>query len=352
MTQAASFRGQPLLLLGGLLLGWTGLRVALWQPWPEEEVRTDPGSVAASAVAVQEALPHIGPAASIGTSTRPSPATVRFASAAAKQALPVEFIPLPTSPLQRGSTLDRARASFPPPPGVPAAAPSLAAAERPLPSPQLSRWTGDAWLLLRDDTTTPILSGRPSYGRSQAGAVIRYRLARSSAHVPQAHLRASSALAGVKEHEVVLGLSARPLARMPLRLALEGRLSETDAGTEIRPAAFAVTELPPLALPLGATGEIYLQGGYVGGRFATAFADGQVSVERALLRSRGAEVRVGAGAWGGAQEGAERLDVGPSASVAFRLGAAYGRIAADYRFRVAGDAEPSSGPALTVSAGF
>ena len=29
-----------------------------------------------------------------------------------------------------------------------------------------------------------------------------------------------------------------------------------------------------------------------------------------------------------------------------------GWIAADYRFRVTGDAEPASGPALTVSAGF
>ena len=36
----------------------------------------------------------------------------------------------------------------------------------------------------------------------------------------------------------------------------------------------------------------------------------------------------------------------------FRVGEARGRLAADYRFRVAGDAEPRSGPALTVSAGF
>ena len=41
-------------------------------------------------------------------------------------------------------------------------------------------------------------------------------------------------------------------------------------------------------------------------------------------------------------------DVGPTAAVTFRLGDARGRVAADYRFRVAGDAEPSSGPALTA----
>jgi hypothetical protein len=137
-----------------------------------------------------------------------------------------------------------------------------------------------------------------------------------------------------------------------VRVAVEGRVSETVAGTEFRPAAFAVTELPPIALPFGTRGEAYIEGGYVGGHFATAFVDGQARVDRPLLDVPGAQLRIGAGAWGGAQEGAARLDVGPSASVAFRLGAAYGRLAADYRFRVAGDAGPSSGPALTVSAGF
>ncbi len=64
------------------------------------------------------------------------------------------------------------------------------------------------------------------------------------------------------------------------------------------------------------------------------------------------DLRAGAGAWGGAQEDAARLDIGPSASVSFQLGEGRGRLAADYRIRVAGDAEPSSGPALTLSAGF
>jgi len=44
--------------------------------------------------------------------------------------------------------------------------------------------------------------------------------------------------------------------------------------------------------------------------------------------------------------------VGPSAGISFRLGEAQGRVAADYRFRVAGNAEPASGPALTLTAGF
>lgn len=215
-----------------------------------------------------------------------------------------------------------------------------------------SRWSADAWLLWRDDATTPINSGRPTYGRSQAGAVARYRLAPTSGHAPQAYLRLASALQGTREREAALGLSARPLAQVPVRVAAELRASERPGGTELRPAAYAVTELAPQALPLGASAEAYAQAGYVGGRARTAFVDGQVRVDRSVVRSEDFDLRAGGGAWGGAQRGSARLDIGPSASVTFDLGETRGRLAADYRFRVAGDARPTSGPALTLSAGF
>ena len=241
-------------------------------------------------------------------------------------------------------------------PGVPAAAPLLASLPQHAPAYTGSRWSADAWLMVRQDTTTPVASGRPSYGRSQAGAVVRYRLLPSNPHAPQAYARASSALAGPLEKDVVAGLSVRPVPRVPLRVALEARLSETAQGTELRPAAIAVTEFPQVSLPRGLRAEAYVQGGYVGGRFATAFVDGQGRVERTVARFGETEISVGAGAWGGAQKGAARLDIGPTAAVSFRLGpksnGARGRVAADYRFRVAGDAEPRSGPALTLSAGF
>jgi hypothetical protein len=78
-----------------------------------------------------------------------------------------------------------------------------------------------------------------------------------------------------------------------------------------------------------------------------------VRVDRQVVPiGENAELRVGGALSGGAQKHAERLDVGPSAVVSFRLGEANSRLALDYRFRVAGDAEPRSGPALTFSAGF
>lgn len=215
-----------------------------------------------------------------------------------------------------------------------------------------SRWSGYAWLFLREDGPTSQLAGEPSYGRSQTGAVIRFKLVPASAHRPLAYVRGNAALAGAEEQDIAVGIAGRPLPMVPVRAAVELRATRNELGTDLRPAAYAVTELPPLKLPLGVRGEAYLAGGYVGGEFSTGFVEGQARVEKLLAREEDTEFTAGAGAWGGAQKDAARLDVGPTAAVSFRLGAARSRLAVDYRFRVAGDAQPASGPALTLSAGF
>jgi hypothetical protein len=220
-----------------------------------------------------------------------------------------------------------------------------------------SRWSADGWLLLRHEgVSRPILADRPSYGRSQTGVVTRYAVAPGSAVQPRVHLRAASALSGQRERELAAGVSARPFPGVPVlavaEVRAEVRAVEAGAGRHFRPAAYAVTELPPAALPLGLRAEAYVQGGYVGGDFATAFVDGQARTESLLTRVGEGALSAGAGAWGGAQRASSRLDVGPTASVTFQLGEMRGRLAADYRFRVAGTATPADGPTLTLSAGF
>jgi hypothetical protein len=391
MRDGAAFRGQPLLLLAVLLVGWTALRVALWQPpfeasgstlrtveaaggTAEEVSRQEHGAAPPSVNQVQLSVPALldplvplplGPVQSFDSLELdgPSAAAVMAPGAEASPRAVIGHSLLFMAGLSQiqvpQALLAYLQDARPVALGIPAAAPMLAAAP-PQRTQEPSRWSADGWVLLRNDSSQhlsgPTLSGRPSYGRSQAGAVIRYRLASESALQPQAYVRASAALAGAREREVAAGLSARPLAGLPLRLAVEARLSETDRGTRLRPAAFAVTEFPPVRLPLGVRGEVYAQGGYVGGEFATPFVDGQARAERPLARRGETELSAGAGVWGGAQKGAARLDIGPTAAVSFRLGpksfGARGRVAADYRFRVAGQAQPSSGPALTLSAGF
>ncbi|MGB3166256.1 MAG: hypothetical protein WBA68_05700 [Alteraurantiacibacter sp.] len=215
-----------------------------------------------------------------------------------------------------------------------------------------ARWSMDMWALLRDGSASQIFAATPNYGRSQVGAVLRYDLAPRSGHAPQLYLRATSALEGAREREAALGIAARPLRDLPIRLAVEARLAETASSTETRAAAYAVSEFPAVTLPYGASGEAYVQAGYVTGDFASGFVDGQARIIRPVARTEDFRLEAGAGAWGGAQRGAERLDVGPTAAMTFRLGPASARVAADYRFRVAGAAAPASGPALTVSAGF
>lgn len=217
------------------------------------------------------------------------------------------------------------------------------------------RWSGDAWALLRGDAPGPLANGAApaSYGASQAGAVLRYGFAPRSGYRPAIYARVSTALGQVREYEGALGVQARPLPSVPVIVAGELRAAHGVGGTLLRPAGFAYTQLPRFALPLDTRGEAYLQGGYVGGAGATPFVDGQLRIDHALGVYRRALVRVGAGVWGGAQQGASRLDLGPGATLDLALRRTISaRVAVDWRLRVAGDARPGSGPALTLSAGF
>lgn len=144
----------------------------------------------------------------------------------------------------------------------------------------------------------------------------------------------------------------RPLAGLPVTAHGEARLARRGAKLEVRPAAFVSGGFDDAPLAAGITTRGYAQAGYVGGRDATAFADGSLVAEKPLWRERENALSTGAGLWAGAQRGASRLDLGPSASLRFRLGEGSARISVDYRQRIAGNAEPASGAALTLSAGF
>ena len=219
---------------------------------------------------------------------------------------------------------------------------------------KVMRWSFDGWVLWRPDagSVTEVGPNPSVYGSSQAGASMRYRLAPDSGHNPNGYVRVTKALFGAREGDIAAGLAARIVPDIPLSAHAELRLSRVNGSTEIRPAAFAVTELPPQQLPLGIRAEAYGQAGYVGGRLATAFADGQVKLDKEIAAFDLGKIRAGIGAWGGAQRGAERVDVGPSASIEFKLAEANARLSVDYRYRVAGGAVPQSGIAVTLSTGF
>ncbi|MFM2371210.1 MAG: hypothetical protein RIS85_932, partial [Pseudomonadota bacterium] len=220
------------------------------------------------------------------------------------------------------------------------------------------RWSFDNWLLLRTGGGAAAQApGQAAYGGSQTGAVVRFRLGKGDVAEPFVYLRSSLAInAPGKDREVALGFGARPFPRVPLRILAEARLQDTSTGpARVRPVATVITELPWQALPLGFRAEIYGQAGYAGGRSRTPFFDAQAVADRPLvgILPPSADLRVGAGMWAGGQKDAVRLDLGPRVSMRVDLGdQAPTRLALDWRLRMAGNARPGSGPALTLASSF
>jgi hypothetical protein len=366
-ARRAPARGGPLLMLALLLGGWSAARVLWWEhPFvPDTGAIGIPVAMRRPAAAWDAFAPPLTPRETwpgiTGAGNPPRERRERrdvFAPARST----------PRAPAAAGGPPNAAAAGLrppePAPPPAPASAPFLpppaSATAIPAPSPaRPGRWSLDAWAFWRQGSdAAPVSQGRvPIYGASQAGAVLQYRLAPSSPRDPRLYARAYRALVRRGESEVAAGASLRPLPRVPVRVAGELRYTDAAFFEDLRPAAYAVTEVPPLLLPLGARLEAYGQAGWVGGRGATPFADGFAAITRevpktARLGDTALRVSLGLAAWGGAQRDAERLDMGPTLRLDTRIGEVPARLTVDWRARVAGDASPGSGVAATLSAGF
>jgi hypothetical protein len=396
MIIGQALRGQPLAALILIVGGWIVFRAMIWQPpiWAAD--RAGPGRPIAAGTHTRVTSPVMGtvipgmslppmagywpaipqPMQRYGQAMPVGPQGGWYGSATEPQAMmryPAYAAPLDSASVSAGQGDDpmlaaghqlmwmAALARVAVPPELSAyVGQSTPAAPAPIPlSPGLARngpgdrWSLDAWMLMRQQGAINPAAARPLYGGSQIGAVLRYQLAPQNAHRPMVYLRGSSSMGAIRESEVAAGIGARPIAGFPLVVAGEARAFRSGGDTSFRPAAIAYTELQPIELPWDLLGDAYFQGGYVGGKFKTLFADGQVRIDHKLMNiGPGGEVRVGAGIWGGAQKGAKRLDIGPGATARLKLAGRPSRVSMDYRFRVAGDASPGSGPALTVSTGF
>jgi hypothetical protein len=75
------------------------------------------------------------------------------------------------------------------------------------------------------------------------------------------------------------------------------------------------------------------------------FVDGALAVSRPVYR----QFSAGFGVWGGGQPGLYRVDAGPRLTMRVRKNL---RVHADWRQRLAGNARPGSGPALTLAGDF
>jgi hypothetical protein len=162
------------------------------------------------------------------------------------------------------------------------------------------------------------------------------------------YARASAPLTGTGR-ELALGVEWHPW-RAPMRFLAEQRIA-LDGGKS-GPAVAVVGGVTGIDLPFAFELEGYGQAGAVKRARVEPFADGALRITRPVAAIGEARLALGAGAWGAAQREAARVDLGPTAVTTLPVSGQSLRIAIDWRERVAGDARPGSGPALTLGADF
>lgn len=332
----------PLRFLIAILALWIGVRAAVLLPGGLGNIVRIPAAAAEPPRLAGTPPGPPSPGSASSRSTPPPP--VRMAGPVARPDPPRRTPGAPILPLASGPN----PAGRPAPPAGHAAAAIVAAASQPIgasaPPPghgRASRWSASAWLLVRDQGEIPVLAPGGTLGGSQAGARLLYRLGHGFALSGRVYLP----LRRTAGAEAAAGLDWRPLPALPVNLLAERR---QKLGREGR-SAFTLTVYGGASRDLAPRVrlDLYGQAGVVGLRSRDLFVDGSIRVARRI-----GPVELGGGAWGSAQPGAARLDAGPSLSWRLPVPNANLRLQADWRFRIAGDAAPGSGPALTLAADF
>lgn len=201
------------------------------------------------------------------------------------------------------------------------------------------------WALLRSQQTgvagSSSLASGGTLGASQAGARLTYNFTRQIA----ATLRTTTDV-GRRGGEVAAGVRVQPLAGIPLWLTAERRqrLGQFSDGRNDF-ALFFESGVYQRPMPWRFSLDAYLEGGVVGLRSRDGFIDGGLAFTRPVYKRFSA----GFGVWGGAQPGLSRLDAGPRISMQVRHNV---RVHFDWRQRLAGNAKPGSGPAVTLAGDF
>ena len=201
------------------------------------------------------------------------------------------------------------------------------------------------WAMLRNTqgliTSSSSLASGGTLGGSQAGARLFYNFSPMISAV----VRTSSEV-GKRGGEIAGGIRIRPLRSIPLWINAERRqaLGKYGGGRSAF-ALFAEGGVYDRPMPWSFRLDAYAQAGVVGFHNRDLFADGGLTFTRPVYR----QFPAGFGVWGGVQPGLYRVDAGPRLTMQVRRNV---RVHLDYRQRLAGNAEPGSGPTLTLAGDF
>jgi hypothetical protein len=366
------------------VVGWAGLRAASLGMVPGAEVFTlrhgkaaaEPASAGSSMppIAATEFPPIEPPAlaaapqmAPFQLASLPMPRVERFYYYPASlpgAAVTVPLAPLPPRPARRFTHIEPTPEPlfYSPIPqlddwplsrlasaGMPVRRSAIGTAQQSIPlaiaQHRLDRLQLTAWALLRGRqgqlAGPDSLAAGGQLGASQAGARLTYSLNRWAA----LSLRTSSDV-GRRGGEVAGGVRLVPFRAIPIAFTAERRQAiGRDGGGRSAFALFAEGGIYQQPIGWGFDLDSYLQAGIVGARSRDLFIDGSASLTRPVFGAFSA----GLGVWGGAQPGLYRIDAGPRVTLKVRNNM---RVHFDWRQRLAGNARPGSGPAVTLAADF
>lgn len=336
--------GKPLRFLLLTFAGWAGVRAVLLWPAPD--------LFAPAAMAVSHTPPVVHPARRISVEqvmdlARSEPAVPPLMKGATRplRPRPSSVIAYGGSPIAIPTPLKTAGPSAAQ--VIVGSGPAPGALPKPLPiysAPPPSRWSTSLWLIARGSGTGAGLNAA-QLGASQAGARVTYALGAERRFALVGRLATPLSGGG---REAAVGVEWRP-AGAGLRVFAEQRLP-LDGGRG-GPSAGVIGGLDR-AIGEGFQLEGYGQAGAIARRGVEGFADGAARISHPVAALGPARLDLGLGAWGAAQRGAGRLDVGPSAGLVLPLAGRNLRVTLDWRERVAGNARPASGPALSLGTDF
>ncbi|MEG3163662.1 hypothetical protein U1701_03550 [Sphingomonas sp. PB2P19] len=230
--------------------------------------------------------------------------------------------------------------------------PAIGAAQATLPPPLVptpratgrNRLAGSAWLLARGGPAGSLDGGQ--LGASQAG--VRFTYALGAARRVALAARVSAPMKG-RGREAAFGLDWQP-TRLPVRIIAEQRVS-LDGGRG-GPTIGVVGGYGPADIATGVRLEAYGQAGAIARDGVETFIDTAARVTHPVAHIAGKRLDLGLGAWGSAQRGAKRFDIGPTLGVAVPVAGTAIRFNLDWRQRIGGTARPGSGLALSIGSDF
>jgi len=349
------------------VLGWAGLRAAAHGVLPGAEIFQIERSEAKAPPIVPTQFPPIEPiepAAPLPASADFAPASIAYGQAPHPAVVPVYYAvsSVPRGPTRLTGVLPTPRPApqfYSPIPSLddwpvsriamasmPATRSAVVVPGQSLPvASKLDRLQLSAWALLRPQqggiSGPQSLATGGTLGGSQAGARLNYNVTRQIA----ATFRTTSEV-GRRGGEVAAGMRIQPVGGIPLWFTAERRqrIGKYGGGRNAF-ALFLEGGVYDRPMPWQFGLDAYLQGGVVGFHHRDRFVDGGFTLTRPVYK----QFSAGFGLWGSAQPGVYRVDAGPRVSMRVRNNV---RVHADWRQRLAGNAAPGSGPALTLAGDF